>query len=127
MRGRRWCTCLAPRVHTYSKLPVWRACMQDGELLVVDPSLKEEAAAAGTLTVVVNTHSDLCSLNKTSGAGISITQACARARILCGLVPALCRSREYAVESADPNRRPGKACFTCCTYWGGGAIRMQCA
>ena len=56
--------------------------MQDGELLVVDPSLKEEAAAAGVLTVVVNTHSDICSLNKTSGAGISMTQVSADAGIM---------------------------------------------
>ena len=56
--------------------------MQDGELLVVDPSLKEEAAAAGELTVVVNTHSDICSLNKTSGAGISMTQVCVPVSVL---------------------------------------------
>lgn len=49
---------------------------------MVDPSLKEEAAAAGVLTVVVNTHSDICSLNKTSGAGISMTQVGAGADIL---------------------------------------------
>ncbi len=48
--------------------------MQDGELLVVDPDNREEAAAAGLMTVVVNTHSDICSVRKVSGVGISMAQ-----------------------------------------------------
>lgn len=50
-------------------------CVQDGDLLVVDPDSTEEAAAAGLMTVVVNTHSDICTVRKTSGIGISMTQA----------------------------------------------------
>lgn len=40
----------------------------------MDPGLKEEAACAGTMTVVVNTHGDVCSLAKTSGAGVPMSQ-----------------------------------------------------
>ncbi|EIE24265.1 exoribonuclease PH component of the exosome [Coccomyxa subellipsoidea C-169] len=50
------------------------AFFEDGELLVVDPDSTEEAAAAGLMTVVVNTHSDVCTVRKTSGIGISMTQ-----------------------------------------------------
>ena len=50
-------------------------CVQEGELLLVDPGLKEEAACSGALTVVVNAHGDVCSLNKASGAGVGMTQA----------------------------------------------------
>ena len=48
--------------------------LQDGDLLVVDPNNKEEAAAEGLMTVVVNTHSDICTVRKVSGVGISMTQ-----------------------------------------------------
>lgn len=48
--------------------------LQDGELLVVDPDNREEAAAAGLMTVVVNTHSDICTVRKVSGVGISMAQ-----------------------------------------------------
>ncbi len=53
---------------------MWLWWLQDGELLVVDPDSTEEAAAAGLMTVVVNTHSDVCTVRKTSGIGISMTQ-----------------------------------------------------
>jgi len=49
---------------------------QDGELLVVDPDSLEEIAAAGLMTVVVNTHGDICTIRKTSGIGISMAQVC---------------------------------------------------
>jgi exosome complex RNA-binding protein Rrp42 (RNase PH superfamily) len=48
--------------------------LQDGELLVLDPNDREEAAAAGAMTVVLNTHSDVCTVRKCSGVGISMTQ-----------------------------------------------------
>ena len=43
----------------------------------MDPSFREEAAASGTVTVIVNTNSDVCAIRKTSGIGIPIAQACA--------------------------------------------------
>lgn len=43
----------------------------------MDPSFREEAAASGTVTVIVNTNSDVCTIRKTSGVGIPIAQACA--------------------------------------------------
>ena len=45
---------------------------------MLDPSLKEAAAAAGALTVVATTHGEVCALHKPGGVGISLSQARAR-------------------------------------------------
>lgn len=44
--------------------------------MVVDPSLKEEAARGGLLTVIMNTHQEVCAVQKADGIGLSIPQAC---------------------------------------------------
>ena len=43
--------------------------------MVVDPSLKEEAARAGLLTVVMNSHKEVCAVQKADGIGLSVAQA----------------------------------------------------
>lgn len=48
--------------------------MQESDLFVVDPSMKEEAAAAGTLTVVMNSHNEVCLVSKSGGLGLSVSQ-----------------------------------------------------
>ena len=50
---------------------------QTGESFVIDPSFREEAAASGAVTVIVNTNSDVCTIRKTSGVGIPLAQVCA--------------------------------------------------
>ena len=44
--------------------------VQAGKLMVVDPNLEEEAAAAGLMTVIMNAFGELCALQKTSGIGL---------------------------------------------------------
>lgn len=41
---------------------------------MMDPTFKEEAAASGVVTVIVDTNSDICAIRKTSGVGIPIAQ-----------------------------------------------------
>ena len=48
--------------------------MQEGELFVVDPNMKEEAAAAGTLSIVMNAHNELCLMSKSGGIGLPLPQ-----------------------------------------------------
>ena len=48
--------------------------LQDGDLMVLDPSMKEEAAAEGFVTVVLNAHNEICLLSKSGGLGLSISQ-----------------------------------------------------
>ncbi len=57
-----------------------KSLSQDGDLLVLDPGLKEEAARGGALTVVANAHKELCAVHKTDGIGLSLAQA---RRALC--------------------------------------------
>ena len=42
--------------------------------MLVDPSMKEEAACGGSLTVVLNAHNELCLLSKAGGLGLSLSQ-----------------------------------------------------
>ena len=42
---------------------------------MLDPGLKEEAARAGSLTVVANVHKELCAVHKADGIGLSLPQA----------------------------------------------------
>ena len=51
-----------------------QSCLQDGNSVLVDPSLEEEAAAAGTLTAVLNSHSEVCAIHKSGGIGLSLPQ-----------------------------------------------------
>ncbi|PSC74884.1 exosome complex component RRP45A isoform X1 [Micractinium conductrix] len=55
-------------------LPISFALFEEGELLLVDPSLKEEAAAAGKLTVTQNAFGELCSIQKIDGCGLGSAQ-----------------------------------------------------
>ena len=50
--------------------------MQEGNLVCVDPNLKEEAAAAGSMTAILNTHGEVCAVQKAHGIGLSIHQVC---------------------------------------------------
>ena len=38
--------------------------------MAIDPSLEEEAAADGLVTVIVNSYGELCALQKASGVGL---------------------------------------------------------
>ena len=42
--------------------------------MVVDPSLEEEAAAQGLLTVVMNAFGELCAVQKTSGIALPTSE-----------------------------------------------------
>ncbi len=55
--------------------------LQGGELLVVDPTLHEEAACEGQFTVVLNTHAEVLALSKGRGVGITPAQVMRCVRI----------------------------------------------
>lgn len=72
---------------------------------MLDPALKEAAAAAGALTVVATAHGEVCALHKPGGVGISFSQARPQewsdAKALAVKAPALgCISAWLAVGSA---------------------------
>ena len=54
-----------------------KLCLQaKGEQMVLDPTLLEEAAASGFMTVIVNSFGELCALQKANGVGISSQEVC---------------------------------------------------
>ncbi|KAK9866329.1 hypothetical protein WJX84_003648 [Apatococcus fuscideae] len=57
------------------------ALFQEGNLVCVDPNLKEEASAAGSMTAILNTHGELCAIQKAHGIGLSIHQVMRLMRI----------------------------------------------
>lgn len=50
--------------------------VQDGELAVLDPRFKEEAAQAGRMTVVVNAHKEVCAVQKLGGVPLPSAAVC---------------------------------------------------
>lgn len=42
--------------------------------MLVDPSFEEEQVMGGQLLVVMNVHSEICSLQKTGGIALSLEQ-----------------------------------------------------
>lgn len=58
----------------HTPLCITFASFQAGELMVVDPSLEEEAAASGLMTVIVNAFGELCAVQKTSGIGLPTSE-----------------------------------------------------
>ena len=50
------------------------AVFESGHLLVLDPTLEEEAASTGAVTIVSNAHDELCGVHKAKGTGLSTGQ-----------------------------------------------------
>ncbi|KAK1697858.1 hypothetical protein QYE76_014555 [Lolium multiflorum] len=56
----------------------------DGNIMVVDPTFKEEAIMGGRMTVTVNSNTDVCSIQKAGGEGLmpSVVMQCLRIALL---------------------------------------------
>ena len=50
------------------------AFFEDGDTMVVDPGLKEEAISIGFATFALNTHKEVCAVHKLGGAALSPDQ-----------------------------------------------------
>ncbi len=46
----------------------------DGNTVVIDPSLKEEAAMQGSATIMVNPSKEVCAVHKAGGVGLNSSQ-----------------------------------------------------
>ncbi|KAI7842022.1 hypothetical protein COHA_004223 [Chlorella ohadii] len=97
-------------------LPITFALWEDGELMVVDPSLKEEAAAAGRFTVTQNAFGELCALQKVDGCGLTppqlmrcVRMATQKVEELTGLIRKALEAHEVARVQARIRRQPGAA------------------
>lgn len=66
----RACDCIIGTGRTDSCITL----MEAGEMMVVDPSLEEEATATGLMTVIMNAFGELCAIQKTSGIGLPASE-----------------------------------------------------
>ena len=67
----------APGLRSCRVLHCKSCCLQaKGEQMVLDPTLLEEAAASGFMTVIVNSFGELCALQKANGIGITSQEVC---------------------------------------------------
>ena len=48
--------------------------LQEGNTIIIDPSLREEAAMLGRVTIMVNPSKEVCAVHKAGGVGISNSQ-----------------------------------------------------
>jgi len=62
-------------------LPVTFALFEDGDTLAVDPTLKEQAACQGQVTITVNPQGEICALQKADGIGLTASQVMRCVRI----------------------------------------------
>lgn len=82
--------------------------MQNLELLlpvqVVDPSLKEEAAMEGSVTLIVNSSREVCAVHKAGGVGVLSGQMMSCSRLAFEKVDVILASLKSALELHGVNR-----------------------
>lgn len=76
----------------------------EGELCVVDPLLKEEAAMGGHLAVTVNQHREVCAVQKAGGIAVGPDSVMRCARVAANTAAALIAELRAAVEAHDKDR-----------------------
>jgi hypothetical protein len=62
-------------------LPVTFALFEGGDTLALDPTLKEQAACQGQVTITVNPQGEICALQKADGIGVTASQVMRCVRI----------------------------------------------
>ncbi|KAF5842080.1 ribosomal protein S5 domain 2-type protein [Dunaliella salina] len=87
------------------------ALYEDGSTIAVDPSLREQAAQAGSATVMVNTNKEVCAVHKAEGIGLNSTQfmrlvriASAKADDLVAILKASLQAHESGVPASQPSQ-----------------------
>lgn len=60
-----------PLIIHHLPIAVTFAFFGEGDMVVLDPNYKEEAVMGGRMTITMNTHGDVCAVQKGGGVGIS--------------------------------------------------------
>ena len=80
---------------------------EDGkEVLVVDPSLKEELVMDGRVTLTLNPHQELCGCQKSGGSPIASSQIVRCAHIAGVKVAEMHETLQKALDAAEALRNP---------------------
>jgi exosome complex RNA-binding protein Rrp42 (RNase PH superfamily) len=85
-------------------LPVTFAFFEAGDIIALDPMIKEEAAASGSFTVTVNPQGELCAAQKAHGIGILPAQVMQCTRIAATKVKDLTAALRKALEAHEVAR-----------------------
>ncbi|GIL51695.1 hypothetical protein Vafri_7633, partial [Volvox africanus] len=80
------------------------ALFQGGDLLVVDPTVKEAAAASGSCTVVINPSREVCCVHKADGIGLTPEQFERCVRLAADKVELLTKELKAALEQHEVAR-----------------------
>ncbi|KAI5077154.1 hypothetical protein GOP47_0006978 [Adiantum capillus-veneris] len=73
----------------------------DGELMVMDPSFKEELLMRGRLTIILDINGDICAIQKAGGVGVSSCDILHCLRIASTKVAEVTSSLRKAVEAHE--------------------------
>ncbi|GLJ54182.1 hypothetical protein SUGI_1161340 [Cryptomeria japonica] len=60
-----------PLIIHHLPIAVTFAFFGEGDMVVLDPNYKEEAVMGGRMTITMNTHGDVCAVQKGGGVGVS--------------------------------------------------------
>ncbi|GIL92483.1 hypothetical protein Vretimale_19344 [Volvox reticuliferus] len=80
------------------------ALFQGGDMLVVDPTVKEAAAASGSCTVVMNPGREVCCVHKADGIGLTPEQFMRCVRLAADKTELLTKELKAALEQHEVAR-----------------------
>ncbi|CAK9877850.1 unnamed protein product [Sphagnum jensenii] len=98
---------LALSIH-HLPIAVTFAFLGDGDLLVLDPSLKEELVMGGRLTITINTHGEVCGVQKGGGVGVSASELMRCLRLASTKAAVLTETLKKVVEVHETERAQRK-------------------
>eukprot|EP00897_Mesotaenium_endlicherianum_P003395 jgi/Mesen1/3083/ME000183S02134 len=84
------------------------AFFNDGDNMVIDPSLKEEAVMGGRLTFTVNAHGEICAVQKGGGVPVTSSEILRCARIAANKALDITDTLKQAVEKHAADRQARK-------------------
>ncbi|CAM6078229.1 unnamed protein product [Sphagnum tenellum] len=93
---------LALSIH-HLPIAVTFAFLGDGDLLVLDPSLKEELVMGGRLTIMMNTHGEVCAVQKGGGVGVSASELMRCLRLASTKAAVLTETLKKVVSFCHPS------------------------
>ncbi|KAI5061970.1 hypothetical protein GOP47_0022509 [Adiantum capillus-veneris] len=93
-----------PLILHHLPIAVTFAFFGDGDLVVMDPSYKEELVMKGRLTVTMNVHGDICAVQKGGGVGVSSGEIMRCLRIASTKVADVTSSLKKAAEAHETER-----------------------
>jgi exosome complex RNA-binding protein Rrp42 (RNase PH superfamily) len=108
-------------------LPITYALFDRGATFAADPTLAEEAAADGGVTIVANPHGEICGVSSARGCGLApaavrraLRLAAARAGELAAALQAALKGHEAARAAARVRRAPAEAAAAAAAAAAGG-------